>query len=555
MADRLTARSRGANSGGATSRLKTYGSKKSGQTRRRSSPFFQPSSPLTEKSDYGHDNIEGPSSSPPPKLITPPSSSPLKRTAQTQTQPQKSASSSHVLSWDTSSDEDSQETQLNSSPPGRITLKRDYDETWSSETEAPDGVEEETEEEKPSIPRLSHIMPSILNNMKKRRTTPYITTHIPAAPKMVQARLALMDDMKTTCKDCGMSYMPTYSMDVKLHAKFHSQSFDGRDWAPEWGTPVTMPDLKSSRAISSTAPTTRASTTARAAAPALSTTKSASSASSLHSYTFDPDSCIVKITPSSKIAEKRAAQDLINLVNTELSAPPENPTWNSGPAGAGSAYIFISSKTRKAVAVLVVERVTRGRPMLAATSELLPDEEAETVSALAMESASESASESALGLVKKPDLDSETATTTTTTTTTQANTNNHRPSELLLTRFPVIMGVARIFTVKNYRRQGIGSVLLDAACKDFIYGLEIRKSQVAWSQPSASGAKLALAWTPSGVPSGVTGGVTGGVSCGETCDVTTCGVPSDDYSKASSGLKSSNRIIVTYLEQDAVVRG
>lgn len=56
------------------------------------------------------------------------------------------------------------------------------------------------------------------------------------------------------------------------------------------------------------------------------------------------------------------------------------------------------------------------------------------------------------------------------------------------------MGISRIYTVRNFRRLGIASKLLDTACLDFIYGYEIPKSLVAWSQPSYSGSKLLISW-------------------------------------------------------------
>lgn len=341
----------------------------------------------------------------------------------------------------------------NSSPP-RPQGKRYYE---SSDSDEETRKQQDQTEYLPSKPRLDYAMPSIISRMKKRPKTN--SSSKPIAPKMVQTRLALSDDLKTTCKDCGMSYMPTYAVDVKLHEKFHSQSLEGRDWSPEWGVPVT----KSSEA-----------------------------------GTFMDGFYIVKITHSSKLAEKRAAQDLITLVNTELSAPPENPTWKSGPAGAGAAYLYICSKKRKAIAVLVVERVTRGRPMLVPTAELLQ--------------------------------------------------SVPKSSGISFDRFPVIMGVSRIFTVRNYRRQGIGSILLSTACTDFIYGLKIQKNQVAWSQPSASGAKLALSWSPFSysigqedhLPSPPPSSPPSSTRYDEPCE------------KSSSS--SPPQLILTYLERDAVFR-
>lgn len=336
------------------------------------------------------------------------------------------------------------------------TSKRSYEEVSSSSSSSDEDVTDYNYN--PSHTQPTYTMPSLMSKMKKRiKTTPAKTTLLPQ--KLVQTRLAF-EDIKITCKDCGMSYMPTYAMDVKLHTRFHSQSCEGRDWAPEWGTTVSISDAVKERIL-------------------------------------DGDR-IVKVTHSSKAAEKRAAQDLITLVNTELSAPPENPTWKNGPAGGGAAYLYICPKKRKAIAVLVVERISRGRPMLASTSELLKDAPPKNIA-----------------------------------------------EKVKQDRFPVVMGIARIFTAKNYRRMGIGSVLLDIARTDFIYGIKIEKSQVAWSQPSASGAKLAIAWAPQESP---------GTPVTKQLMSPPPSSPGGSSDEGISKPTPSHAIILTYLESDAIVR-
>lgn len=285
---------------------------------------------------------------------------------------------------------------------------------------------------------------------KRRKTDPGPQT----SSKMVQTRLALVDGLQTTCKECGMSFMPTYSLDVKLHVKFHSKSVDGRDWSLEWGSPVKFP---------------------------------------VHVAKVMEGYVVVKVTPSSRVAAKNATQDMINLVNTELSAPPENPTWNSGRAGAGAAYLYVSKKDKKAVGVLVVERVSRGRPMVMSTSEILP-----------------------------PD------------------------TMAIHARMPVVMGVSRIFTVRNYRRMGISTALLDVARYDFIFGLRSQKLQVAWSQPSASGAKLALKWAPITLKTDIKQNSSKGLLSPPPSS------PASNGNKQNEELADSRLAILTYLERDAV---
>jgi len=66
--------------------------------------------------------------------------------------------------------------------------------------------------------------------------------------------------------------------------------------------------------------------------------------------------------------------------------------------------------------------------------------------------------------------------------------------QLSLSPSDAILGVERIWTAATMRRQGIARRLLAAACENFIYGMSIEPSQVAFSQPSDSGHRLAHAF-------------------------------------------------------------
>ncbi|PWY67533.1 hypothetical protein BO70DRAFT_366266 [Aspergillus heteromorphus CBS 117.55] len=54
-----------------------------------------------------------------------------------------------------------------------------------------------------------------------------------------------------------------------------------------------------------------------------------------------------------------------------------------------------------------------------------------------------------------------------------------------------IVGISRIWTSGSSRRKGIAMDLLDCVVSNFIYGMEIPKEQVAFSQPTESGKGLA----------------------------------------------------------------
>lgn len=54
-----------------------------------------------------------------------------------------------------------------------------------------------------------------------------------------------------------------------------------------------------------------------------------------------------------------------------------------------------------------------------------------------------------------------------------------------------VLGVSRIWVAPKYRRKGIATRLLEAGRNSFVYGAIVPKSQVAFSQPTEDGLKLA----------------------------------------------------------------
>jgi N-acetyltransferase len=59
---------------------------------------------------------------------------------------------------------------------------------------------------------------------------------------------------------------------------------------------------------------------------------------------------------------------------------------------------------------------------------------------------------------------------------------------------PAILGISRIWTSNQHRKQGVATRLLECARSDFLYGLKVEKEKVAFSQPTESGGNLARKW-------------------------------------------------------------
>ncbi|PGG99500.1 hypothetical protein AJ79_08502 [Helicocarpus griseus UAMH5409] len=55
---------------------------------------------------------------------------------------------------------------------------------------------------------------------------------------------------------------------------------------------------------------------------------------------------------------------------------------------------------------------------------------------------------------------------------------------------PAVVGISRVWTSASSRRKGIAMDLLDCVVSNYIYGMEIPKAQIAFSQPTESGCRL-----------------------------------------------------------------
>lgn len=133
--------------------------------------------------------------------------------------------------------------------------------------------------------------------------------------------------------------------------------------------------------------------------------------------------------------EVKATVEIMNIVNDELNAPhDENDFW-SLPGGQGKAFVYV--KDNRAVGVVTVEVLepSRGRWMVYESKSII---------------------------------------------------EHVRPTFLL--------GISRIWVCRTERHKNIATKLLEAARENTIYGRSIDRWQIAWSQPTDSGGKLASSY-------------------------------------------------------------
>ncbi|KAL5116808.1 hypothetical protein ACEQ8H_005289 [Pleosporales sp. CAS-2024a] len=167
------------------------------------------------------------------------------------------------------------------------------------------------------------------------------------------------------------------------------------------------------------------------------------------------------------LALRHRTSDVLKVVNTELGAVPipDGDLWSqtcapddadakvehcqSAPVDRFQTYLYI--RDQKCIGACLAERIWDSYTVLA------PDDATGQVHRLADTTRSSSISISA------------------------AKTR-------------ALLGISRIWTSNQHRKQGIATRLLDSARSNFLYGLTVEKDQVAFSQPTESGGNLARKW-------------------------------------------------------------
>ena len=252
----------------------------------------------------------------------------------------------------------------------------------------------------------------------------------------VQMQLDLGGDARKTCGECGMEYIPSIVEDATLHRMYHNMNNDGIELGKNF--------MKSAMKW-------------------------------VYEVAHIEGSVVVvdrKISPPAK----KGIQKVLGVVNKELSATniEDDVLWSQrslsdGPDGAANGVvkqsdaekrndnksdrykIFLHVKNGKCVGLCLAERITKGyrvkdnKKTEASGRELPGDHKSSSVS-----------------------IEERTV--------------------------PAVVGVSRIWTSKSSRRKGIANNLLDCVLNQFIYGMEIDKDELAFSQPTESGGELARAW-------------------------------------------------------------
>jgi N-acetyltransferase len=270
-------------------------------------------------------------------------------------------------------------------------------------------------------------------NSSDRASLPPKKPPPPPQQNLVQLRLDLgQTDTRKSCPDCGMEYVPSNEEDASLHKMYHNMNSDG----VELGKAFMKSAMKW-----------------------------------VYEVPHIEGSVVVvdrKISPPAR----KEVQKVLEVVNKELSATPiENDLlWSQKSLSEESDKpietvkqsesekrndhksdrykMFLHVKNGKCIAACLAERIVKAH-------RVKRDAELNGTGPGSVQSSSIEAEDEAV---------------------------------------PAIVGVSRIWTSKAHRRKGIAHNLLDCVLNQFIYGMEIDKDELAFSQPTESGGALARSW-------------------------------------------------------------
>jgi hypothetical protein len=254
--------------------------------------------------------------------------------------------------------------------------------------------------------------------------------------RMVQMQLDLASESRKACKTCGMEYIPSNDEDAALHRKFHAMNVGGVDFTK------TVADRLRKNQV----------------------------------WSGGDGSFIAVIGRKDALALRNRTSDVLKVVNTDLGAvsisdeelwsqtrspdadnaePGSKPIKDSkvqsrsAPVDRFKTYLYV--RGQKCIGACLAERIWEAYTVL-------PQDDA-------------SAQTRELPLQSKSSSISISAATT-----------------------PALLGISRIWTSNQHRKQGIATRLLNCARANFLYGLTVDKEKVAFSQPTESGGNLARKW-------------------------------------------------------------
>lgn len=254
-----------------------------------------------------------------------------------------------------------------------------------------------------------------------------------------------------TCTQCQMSYTPSVVEDTKLHNMFHSRHQDGIE--------LDKAFMKSAMKWCYEVPNIPGS--------------------------------VVVVDRKISLPARKTVQKVLEVVNKELGSVeiPESELWGQKALEGDSddtntkkvdCYkVFLHIINGKCVAVCLAERIAKAYKVKLINSSATPAQKDESTHS-----------------VQEGTMNKDDSALLTPTSSSASPAQLPSSADLQLDDKPlnVLVGVSRIWTSKTFRKKGIANNLLDCVVTQFIYGMDIEKEEVAFSQPTDMGTALARNW-------------------------------------------------------------
>lgn len=295
---------------------------------------------------------------------------------------------------------------------------------------------------KQSAPKESNVSPltevnsnsvrsSVDQTKKSAQSQQQVQQQQPPVLKQMQIDAGIT--VRRSCNLCGMEYVPSNAEDADLHDKFHSMNAVGIDLGKAF--------------------------------------VKANASRWVYEAARCDDGYVVIVDRKASPSARNQAMKVLDVVNRELSSPPidDATLWSqteppkrlrkNGVKEETDRYkVFLHMKDSKCMGLCLAERIWEAHPVKLQTPS--PTNGANGANGIANSGSGDTPHRSSSVTVENK-LD------------------------------PAIVGVSRIWTCGSARRRGIAMDLLDCVISNFIYGLDIPKEQIAFTQPTESGIRLA----------------------------------------------------------------
>ena len=258
-------------------------------------------------------------------------------------------------------------------------------------------------------------------------------------PRLTQMQIDLGGEIRKTCSICRMDYVPSNKEDAALHKDFHSMNVGGVDLGKAF-----LKDAGSRRPHS-----VRGS--------------------------LNEGQSIVEVDRRSPLGARNKVKKVLEVVNTEMSAVEitDDQLWAGLEPSALEPHLHVG-KQRKASIGRPKKKGGRFKAFLYLDGDTCVGFcLAEKISAACQ--------------VVNPQADHKSR---------EGVISGAKSSSIVCSAIAdvALLGISRIWTSKAHRGRGIAYKLLDCARASFIFGMEVPKDLMAFSQPTESGRRLAERW-------------------------------------------------------------